>query len=203
MKFVCERCHTKYSIADEKVRGKVLKVRCKSCENVITVRETGATIDDAGSGIPKEAPVTRSGTLDARTGDSSAVSVGPAGRRVDPEPARRSSPAMTAEGEKEDTQSSAGPPLPRKRNGGAPAAAPHAAAKPAFGLEDMFEGDGGPGLNAAATASSHALPAAAASSSALPVAVAASVSVPVAAPGRAGGRPVRLIFGAVALAVLE
>src|SRR3569623_652348 len=61
---------------------------------------------------------------------------------------------------------------------------------------------GGPGLNAAATASAHALPAAAASSSALPVAVASSVSVPVAAPGRAGGRPVRLIFGAVALAVL-
>src|SRR3569623_916094 len=96
MKFVCERCHTKYSIADEKVRGKVLKVRCKSCETVITVRETGATIDDAGSGVPKEAPHTRSGTLDARTGDSAAIGVGPAGRRVNPEPARRSAPSLPA-----------------------------------------------------------------------------------------------------------
>jgi predicted Zn finger-like uncharacterized protein len=42
MKFVCDRCQTKYSIADDKVRGKVLKVRCKTCQNVITVREVGA-----------------------------------------------------------------------------------------------------------------------------------------------------------------
>ena len=42
MKFVCDRCQTKYSIADEKVRGKVLKVRCKTCANIITVREAGA-----------------------------------------------------------------------------------------------------------------------------------------------------------------
>ena len=347
MKFVCERCHTKYSIADDKVRGKVLKVRCKSCENVITVRETGASIDDAGSGIPKEAPVTRSGTLDARTGDRSAIRVGPAGRRVNPEPARRSAAAMPAAasldaggapalarlrqptprpmpalsvddgvdwylavdgaqtgpfrrpvlidkilavppggdvhiwnanlgawkppkdvpdisadlarrrrpsalsstgnvrrpsgavpiiapravpneiseghsgsngvsafGENEDTQISAGPPLPWKRNGVAPAAAaaPHPAHPPAqrgFGLEDMFGGDAEPGLNAAvpaatAAASAPALPAAAAiaSSPALPVPMSSSVSVPVAAPARAGGRPVRLIFGAVALAVL-
>jgi predicted Zn finger-like uncharacterized protein len=42
MKFVCDRCQTKYSIADEKVRGKILKVRCKACTNIITVREEGA-----------------------------------------------------------------------------------------------------------------------------------------------------------------
>ena len=42
MKFVCDRCQTKYSIADEKVRGKILKVRCKSCANIITVREESA-----------------------------------------------------------------------------------------------------------------------------------------------------------------
>lgn len=39
MKFYCDSCQTKYSIADEKVRGKVLKVRCKKCSHVITVRE--------------------------------------------------------------------------------------------------------------------------------------------------------------------
>jgi predicted Zn finger-like uncharacterized protein len=41
MKFVCERCHTRYSIADDKVRQKILKIRCKTCENVITVRDPG------------------------------------------------------------------------------------------------------------------------------------------------------------------
>jgi len=44
MKFVCDRCQTKYSIADEKVRGKILKVRCKSCSNVITVREAPTAV---------------------------------------------------------------------------------------------------------------------------------------------------------------
>jgi predicted Zn finger-like uncharacterized protein len=39
MKFQCDRCKTRYSIADEKVRGKVLKIRCKSCEAIITVRD--------------------------------------------------------------------------------------------------------------------------------------------------------------------
>lgn len=37
MKFVCEQCKTKYSIDDARVRGKMLKVRCKACQNLITV----------------------------------------------------------------------------------------------------------------------------------------------------------------------
>ncbi len=81
MKFVCERCHTKYSIADEKVRGKVLKVRCKTCANVITVRETGATIDDqASADAPREAAVARSGSFDAGASDGDTV-VAPRGGR--------------------------------------------------------------------------------------------------------------------------
>jgi predicted Zn finger-like uncharacterized protein len=43
MKIVCDSCGTKYSIADEKVRGKVFKIRCKKCSHIIVVRggETG------------------------------------------------------------------------------------------------------------------------------------------------------------------
>src|SRR5580692_12202764 len=43
MKIVCDSCATKYSIADEKVRGKVFKIRCKKCSHIIGVRggETG------------------------------------------------------------------------------------------------------------------------------------------------------------------
>lgn len=40
MKFVCDRCQTRYSIADEKVRQKILKIRCKTCDNVITVKDS-------------------------------------------------------------------------------------------------------------------------------------------------------------------
>ena len=43
MKFVCDRCSTRYSISDEKVAGKVLKIRCKTCGNIIVVREQGVT----------------------------------------------------------------------------------------------------------------------------------------------------------------
>ena len=38
MKFVCDRCQTRYSIADEKVRQRILRIRCKTCSNVITVQ---------------------------------------------------------------------------------------------------------------------------------------------------------------------
>lgn len=49
MKFLCERCGTRYSIADEKVRQKILKIRCKSCDNVITLRDTAV---EAGESAP-------------------------------------------------------------------------------------------------------------------------------------------------------
>ncbi|MBT8491883.1 MAG: zinc-ribbon domain-containing protein, partial [Deltaproteobacteria bacterium] len=38
MKIVCDACGAKYSIADEKVAGKVFKIRCKRCSNIIVVR---------------------------------------------------------------------------------------------------------------------------------------------------------------------
>ena len=38
MKIVCDSCGAKYSIADEKVAGKVFKIRCKKCSAVIVVR---------------------------------------------------------------------------------------------------------------------------------------------------------------------
>lgn len=53
MKFYCDKCQAKYSIADEKVRGKVLKVRCKKCSHVITVREPRAPVG-AGPRQPQQ-----------------------------------------------------------------------------------------------------------------------------------------------------
>lgn len=37
MKFVCHNCQAKYSISDDKVRGKRLRIRCKQCKSVIEV----------------------------------------------------------------------------------------------------------------------------------------------------------------------
>src|SRR5579872_5232821 len=53
MKIVCDSCGTKYSIADDKVRGKVFKIRCKKCSHIIVVRGTN---EAAASATPAIAP---------------------------------------------------------------------------------------------------------------------------------------------------
>lgn len=39
MRFTCDACSAKYSIADDRVKGRILKIRCKACNHIITVRE--------------------------------------------------------------------------------------------------------------------------------------------------------------------
>jgi predicted Zn finger-like uncharacterized protein len=59
MKIECDKCGAKYSIADEKVRGKTFKIRCKKCSNVIIVRDKASSAagggddaaDDAGAAV--------------------------------------------------------------------------------------------------------------------------------------------------------
>ena len=59
MKFLCDRCKTRYSIGDDRVRGKILKIRCKNCANVITVREgMEAPPDDGGAVAARRNPTT-------------------------------------------------------------------------------------------------------------------------------------------------
>ncbi|HEY4240808.1 MAG TPA: GYF domain-containing protein [Kofleriaceae bacterium] len=48
MKIVCDACQAKYSISDDKVQGKVFKIRCKKCSNIIVVR--------GGAGAQEAAP---------------------------------------------------------------------------------------------------------------------------------------------------
>jgi predicted Zn finger-like uncharacterized protein len=65
MKIVCDNCATKYSIADEKVRGKVFKIRCKKCSHIIVVRGAdGAAAGEPASdaGFPAEEPSLRPAT---------------------------------------------------------------------------------------------------------------------------------------------
>ena len=67
MKFICEKCKTKYSIADTKVKGKVLKIRCKNCSNIITVREqkkkTGGGASNKTGSEPKQDAMGGGGAL--------------------------------------------------------------------------------------------------------------------------------------------
>ncbi len=47
MNFSCDNCQRRYSIADEKVRGKTVKVRCKNCQNVISVQGPPAEMEES------------------------------------------------------------------------------------------------------------------------------------------------------------
>src|SRR6476619_6514244 len=53
MKIICDSCGTKYSISDDKVRGKVFKIRCKKCSHIIVVR--GGETQDESAAAPAPA----------------------------------------------------------------------------------------------------------------------------------------------------
>jgi predicted Zn finger-like uncharacterized protein len=55
MKIVCDSCGTKYSISDDKVRGKVFKIRCKKCSHIIVVRGTNE-VASAAAPVAAAAP---------------------------------------------------------------------------------------------------------------------------------------------------
>ncbi|MEW5855462.1 MAG: GYF domain-containing protein, partial [Myxococcota bacterium] len=93
MKFSCDKCETKYSIADEKVRGKVLKIRCKKCENIIVLREPAPTPAAAAEPAQEEQP-TRAVALDPAT-LAQLRSAAPSQAK---EPARAAAPQRAATG---------------------------------------------------------------------------------------------------------
>jgi predicted Zn finger-like uncharacterized protein len=56
MKIVCDACQAKYSIADEKIQGKAFKIRCKKCNHIIVVKNTGEGAVPASAGAEKQKP---------------------------------------------------------------------------------------------------------------------------------------------------
>jgi predicted Zn finger-like uncharacterized protein len=52
MKITCESCGAKYTIADEKVRGRTVKIRCKKCSSAIVVN--GASLAPAARAEEEE-----------------------------------------------------------------------------------------------------------------------------------------------------
>lgn len=54
MKISCPSCQSSYKIADEKVQGRTVKVRCRKCGLMIHVSESGVTSDAADTAGPAE-----------------------------------------------------------------------------------------------------------------------------------------------------
>ncbi|WP_441290521.1 zinc-ribbon domain-containing protein [Sorangium sp. KYC3313] len=59
MKITCESCQAKYTIADEKVVGKTVKIKCKKCNHSMVVH--GA--NEAAPAAPQDATVEQQGAL--------------------------------------------------------------------------------------------------------------------------------------------
>jgi len=49
MKISCQSCHSKYNVADEKVQGKIVKIRCRKCGATIVVNGTGGAATTNGT----------------------------------------------------------------------------------------------------------------------------------------------------------
>lgn len=54
MNFACHQCERRYTIADEKVRGRTLKVRCKSCQAIIDVRGAPEPEEESTRALSRE-----------------------------------------------------------------------------------------------------------------------------------------------------
>jgi predicted Zn finger-like uncharacterized protein len=91
VKFLCDRCKTRYSIGDDRVRGKILKIRCKNCANVITVREGMSDVDADDLAERRHRPTTAapkpSYTSTADNGSRSALGAAFASQMTKPPPA--------------------------------------------------------------------------------------------------------------------
>lgn len=51
MKITCDSCQSKYTVSDEKVQGKTVKIKCKKCGATILVGAGGATTSSAGGAV--------------------------------------------------------------------------------------------------------------------------------------------------------
>jgi predicted Zn finger-like uncharacterized protein len=52
MKISCQSCHSKYNVADEKVQGKIVKIRCRKCGATIVVNASGGASANGLSSAP-------------------------------------------------------------------------------------------------------------------------------------------------------
>ncbi|XXT18647.1 zinc-ribbon domain-containing protein [Sorangium sp. So ce429] len=77
MKITCESCQAKYTIADEKVAGKTVKIKCKKCNHAMVVH--GANEAAPAPGSSQDATVGQQGDLsdDADAGGAPAAGASP------------------------------------------------------------------------------------------------------------------------------
>ncbi len=56
MKITCQSCNSKYNVADEKVQGKTVKIRCRKCGSTIVVHGAASASANGSAPVPETAP---------------------------------------------------------------------------------------------------------------------------------------------------
>ncbi len=80
MKFLCEQCKAKYQIADDKVAGKTVRMKCRKCGHMIEVRAE-VTETSVAKGLPeqdsKKAPAAGARTATLKSGLATSLTARP------------------------------------------------------------------------------------------------------------------------------
>src|SRR5579862_6011419 len=61
MKITCQSCQSKYNVADEKVQGKIVKIRCRKCGATIVVQGNGGAAANGSAAAVGPATATAGG----------------------------------------------------------------------------------------------------------------------------------------------
>jgi predicted Zn finger-like uncharacterized protein len=132
MKFLCENCKAKYQIADEKVAGRTVRMKCRKCGHMIEVEASVTETSVAGARMPQDP---KGGASSGVSGSQGAVRAAAAGlpppRPPAAPPLRHSPPPAGA-----PVRPSSLPPPPGAQRGLSPRGAPRPA--PNAGLAGAF-----------------------------------------------------------------
>jgi len=96
MKFLCENCKAKYQIADDKVAGRTVRMKCRKCNHMIEV-EASVTETSVSANNPDEdrRKATSTGISGAKGGAVQAAASGLPPPRPAPPPPRPMSPSLS------------------------------------------------------------------------------------------------------------
>jgi predicted Zn finger-like uncharacterized protein len=75
MKITCQSCQSKYNVADDKVQGKVVKIRCRKCGSTIVVNGTNVTATNGAAEATDVPPPVDASARPAETADPWHVNV--------------------------------------------------------------------------------------------------------------------------------
>lgn len=135
MKFLCDQCKAKYQIADEKVQGKTLRMKCRKCGHVIEIR---AATEAAATGQTMQLSALSEGSAAALLSGASTSQPAPKPSTPAPKPAAGAPRPVAGAGAPRPGSGSLGTPGARPASGLGPRAPGKPSEAPKSSLASAF-----------------------------------------------------------------